>query len=69
MYTETVRTALCLLWLTSQGDFQTEIMNDEEEDEDLPTQPPSTSGDMTPAPTAGTPAEPSSSLQAPSQFT
>ena len=44
-------------------------MNDDEEDEELPTQPPSTSGDVTPTPTAGTPAEPSSSLQAPSQST
>jgi len=45
-----------------------EIMNDDEEDEELPTQPPtSTLEDMTPAPTADTPAEPSSSLQAPSQ--
>ena len=42
-------------------------MNDDEEDEELPTQPPtSTLGDTTPALAADTPSEPSS-LQAPSQ--
>jgi hypothetical protein len=44
--------------------------DDDDEDEELPTQQPtSTLGDMTPAPVVDTPAEPSSSLQEPSQST
>jgi hypothetical protein len=66
--TEMVRLTICPIWLlSSQNNFEKEIMNDDEEDEELSTQTSSsTLEDTTPTPAADAPTEPSP-LEAPSQ--
>src|SRR6266850_5480092 len=58
MFTERVRIILCiqLAYILSQRRFRTEILNDDDEDEEQTPAPP-TAGDTVPAPPAGEPAE------------
>lgn len=67
VYGDGAHYSLSYLASVSRNDFEKAIMNDDEEDEELPTQPSaSTSGDSTPTPATDIPAEPSP-LQVPSQ--